>query len=128
MRHLMHQTLAAVAIILMATSVQALEVQAYSADALAKAQKAGQGIALHFHADWCPVCRAQDKVLQGLIGNPDVPGTVFTVDFDHETALKKKLAVRSQSTLVFYKGSVEQSRITGVTDPAELRQAFKAIR
>ena len=29
-------------------------------------EKAGQPVALHFRADWCPTCRAQDKALQSL--------------------------------------------------------------
>jgi len=37
----------------------ALVIQAYSPELLASQQKADKAVALHFHADWCPTCRAQ---------------------------------------------------------------------
>ncbi len=41
--------------------VQALTVSPYSAEALAAAQQAGKPVAVHFHADWCPTCKQQEK-------------------------------------------------------------------
>lgn len=105
----------------------ALDIVPYSAQALDQAQKAGKGVALHFHADWCPTCRAQSKVFESWKGDAKVPGTLMVADYDKEKALKQKLGVRSQSTLIFYKGGKEESRLSGVTDPADLRQALRAI-
>jgi len=45
----------------------ALDIQPYTAETLAAKQQAGAAVALHFHADWCPTCRAQEKVGYVLI-------------------------------------------------------------
>lgn len=108
-----------------ATLAAALEVKPYSADALAQARAAGQPVALHFHADWCPTCRAQDKALQALRADPDLGITVLKVDYDQEKALKREHRVNSQSTLVVFKGAKETARAAGETSPEGLRQLFK---
>ena len=51
------------ALLASATAAQALDIKPYTATALAAAQQAGKPVALHFHADWCPTCKAQAKSL-----------------------------------------------------------------
>lgn len=121
------KTIVAGLLLAFALNAHALEIAPYTPSALAQAQKAGQAVTVHFHADWCPVCKAQDKVLRQWQGDASVPGVLLVADFDTEKALKQQLRVRNQSTLVFYKGTVEQRRITGMTDPEELRRAFLAV-
>lgn len=106
----------------------ALDIAPYSTAALEQAQNAGQNVTVHFHADWCPVCKAQDKVLRQWQGDAAVPGLLLVADFDTEKALKQRLRVRNQSTLVFFKGVVEKNRVSGVTDADDLRRAFLAVR
>ena len=63
--------LALAATLLLASSLsQALTIAPYSPSALAAAQKAGEPVVLHFHASWCPTCRAQDKAFEGLKTDP----------------------------------------------------------
>lgn len=45
------------------SSARALEVKPFSTAALASAQKAGQPVAVHFHAEWCPNCRKQSTLV-----------------------------------------------------------------
>jgi thiol-disulfide isomerase/thioredoxin len=104
----------------------ALDIQPYSAQVLSAEQQAGKPVALHFHADWCPTCRAQAQVLQQWKGDAGVPGTVLVVDYDKEKELRKELGVRMQSTLIVYNGSVEKARVAGETDAAKLRAALRA--
>lgn len=53
---------------------------------------------LFFHAQWCPQCRALEKSIQeGSVPN-DV--TIFKVDYDTQTDLKKKYGVTLQTTVV----------------------------
>jgi len=99
----------------------ALDIKPYSAQALSAEQQAGKPVTLHFHADWCPTCRAQDKVLQQWKGDASVPGTLLVVDYDNEKELKKQLGVRTQSTLIAYHGSVEKARLAGETGADKLR-------
>lgn len=108
-----------------ASLVHALEVEPYSAKALAAAEKAGQPVALHFHADWCPTCRAQDKALQALKEEKGLDVTILTVDYDSEKDLKKRFGIRMQSTIVVLKGTQEVSRLTGDTSADAIRKALK---
>jgi thiol-disulfide isomerase/thioredoxin len=104
----------------------ALEVKPYSAAALAEAQKAGKPVALHFHANWCPTCRAQEKVLQGLKSEAGLDLTVLVANYDTEKSLKRRFNVRAQSTLVVLHGEKETYRVVGDTSPGGIRGALKS--
>ena len=104
----------------------ALEIKPYSAQALAKAQKANQPVALHFHADWCPVCRAQSKVLEGMKADKKMNLTVFVVNYDKEKDMRKQYAVRTQSTIISFIGKVEAGRLAGDSTEAKIREILSA--
>ena len=106
---------------LAASLAQALAVVPYSAAALAAAQKAGAPVVLHFHATWCPTCRAQDKAFEALKADPSLKLTLMQADYDTEKPLEKQLKVNAQSTLIVYRGATERTRSTGETDPARLK-------
>lgn len=104
---------------------QALDIQPYAAERLQQAQSAGKPVALHFHADWCPTCRAQEKAFQTLKADPQLQAaTLLVVDYDKERELKKSLGVRSQSVVIVYKGVRETARVGGETDAAKLKAAL----
>ena len=85
------------------------------------AQGAGGPVAVVFHADWCPTCRAQAPVLSKLANSADFKSlTLFVADFDTQKALKKSLGVSKQSTVVVFKGRQEVARSTGDTQSAAL--------
>jgi len=80
------------------------------------ARAAGKPVAVVFHADWCPTCRAQAPVLKELAQSPELrPVTLYVADFDTERALKKSLGVTTQSTIVVFKNGQEIARSTGDT-------------
>jgi thioredoxin 1 len=106
--------------------VHALEIKPYSAEALAAAEKAGQPIALHFHADWCPTCRAQDKALQTLKNEKGLDLTILTANYDTEKDLERRFNVKMQSTLVVLKGRHEAARLVGDTSAEGIRKALQA--
>lgn len=109
-----------------ASLAQALEIQPFSAAALAQAEKADQAVALHFHADWCPTCRAQAKVLEQLKSEPGLELTVLVASYDDEKALKRRFNVRSQSTLIALHGDKERARMIGDTTAEGIRRVLKA--
>jgi thioredoxin 1 len=115
----------AAALICVAAASHALELKPYSAAALAEAQKADKPVALHFRADWCPTCRAQDKALASMLPEPGLDLTVFVVNYDSEVDLKKRFAIRTQSTLVVLRGQKETARSISDTTAASLRTALK---
>lgn len=119
------QLITAAALLCVAAAAHALDVKPYSAAALAEAQKADKPVALHFGADWCPTCRAQDKLLDAMKAEPGLEITVLAVNYDTEKDLKKQFAIRSQSTLVVLRGQKETGRSINDTTAAGLRTALK---
>lgn len=105
---------------------QALEIKPFTAEALAAAQAAGQPVAVHFHAEWCTTCKQQEKVLAQLKTESGLDLTLLVADYDKEKDLRRALKVRSQSTLVVFRGKEEKARLGGDTEPAKFRAAFKA--
>jgi thioredoxin 1 len=106
---------------------QALEVKPFSAAALASAQKAGQPVAVHFHAEWCPTCRKQSTVLTQLKSDKSLDAvTVLVADYDAERDLRKTLKVRTQSTVIVFNGTTERARVAGETDSAKLAAALRS--
>lgn len=106
------------------TTTFALDIKPFTAQTLKAEQQAGKPVTLHFHANWCPTCRAQEKIFQQWKGDASVPGTLLIVDYDNEKDLKKQLGIRTQSTVITYRGSVEKSRLAGETDADKLRAAL----
>ena len=104
----------------------ALTLTPYSSKAFANLQGAGEPVALHFHADWCPTCRAQDKSLEVLKSDPALKLTVLSVDYDKEVELKKQLNVWGQSTFIVYRGPVETARKIGETSPESIRKTLSS--
>lgn len=109
-----------------AALAQALEVKPYSPEALAAAQAAGKPVAVHFHADWCGTCKQQEKAIAQLKGESGLDLMLLIADYDKEKDLRKAMKVRSQSTMVVFRGKDEKARLGGDTDPAKFRAAFKA--
>ena len=118
--------LLSVALLVAATATQALEIKPYTAAALAEAQKADKPVALHFHADWCPTCKAQAKSLAVLKAEPGLDVLLLVADYDTEKALKTRFKVRGQSTLVVLHGEQERARLVGDTTADALRVALKS--
>ncbi len=116
----------ATALALASSLSHALTVAPYSPAALAAAQKAGQPVVLHFHASWCPTCRAQDKVFDTLKADPSLKVTLMEVDYDKEKALEKQMHVTAQATLIVLHGATERSRSTGETDPGRLKSTLQS--
>ena len=96
----------------------------FSQAAFDAARNAGQTVAVVFHANWCPTCRAQAPVLKELVNSPEMNSlTLYVADFDTEKALRAALRVNQQSTIVVFKGQRESARSTGQTQKAAL-EAF----
>lgn len=104
----------------------ALEVKPFSQEALSAAQSAGKPVAVHFHAEWCSTCKQQEKAIAQLKAESGLDMTLLVADYDKEKELRKAMKVRSQSTMVVFKGRDEKARLSGDTDPAKFRAALRA--
>lgn len=94
---------------------------AYTAAAFNAAVAARQPVAVVFHADWCPTCRAQAPVLKELAESAELKAvTLFVADFDTEKGLRQTLKVARQSTVVVFRNGQEVLRSTGQTSRSDL--------
>ncbi len=85
------------------------------------AQKTGKPVLIDVTAPWCPTCRAQAPILNEIAAEPRFRDLqVFTVDFDSRKDVLRKFGVRSQSTLIVFKGTSEAGRSVGDTSKASI--------
>ena len=88
--------------------------------------KLGKPVVLHFHADWCPTCRAQQAVLDDLMPLAEFKDlTVYRVNYDKEKAMLRSYKVHNQSTFIVFKNGKEVTRSTGETDSALIAELLK---
>lgn len=112
----------ALAFLLFSLSAHALQVQPYTAERLAALQQEGKPVALHFHAGWCGTCAEQERVLNKMKTDNELPAlTLLVVDYDANKPLRKQLKVASQSVFVVYKGKNEVARGGGDTRADAIR-------
>lgn len=86
----------------------------------------GKPVVLDISATWCPTCKAQKPIIDGLMKQPaykDV--TLMAIDFDSAKPTLKKFKVNMQSTLVAFKGEKEVGRSVGDTTPEGLEGLIK---
>ncbi len=86
----------------------------------------GKSVILDISATWCPTCKQQKPIIDGLMKQPaykDV--TLMTIDFDANKPTLKQFKVTMQSTLVAFKGANEVGRSVGDTSPEGLEGLIK---
>lgn len=91
-----------------------------------KLAQEGKPVVLDISATWCPTCKAQKPIIEGLMKQPaykDV--TVMSIDFDSAKPTLKKFKVTMQSTLVAFKGGKETGRSVGDTSPEGIEGLIK---
>lgn len=119
-RHLL-MAMAIGATLSLGSFASAMEAKPFDKQAFESAQKAGKPILIDVSAPWCPTCKAQAPILSRLRNDPRFKNLVsFNIDFDSKKDLLRTLNVRSQSTLIVFKGSTETGRSTGDTNAASI--------
>src|SRR6202051_3069291 len=118
------KTLVAAAFAVLLTTFATLSMSAevpYNQAQFDAMRAAGKPVAVVFHADWCPTCRAQAPLLKDLAQTREFKSlTLFVANFDSEKTLKKSLVVTKQSTIVVFKNGKESARSTGDTQQDSL--------
>lgn len=89
----------------------------YTQEKLNALNKAGKPTLVFIYAEWCPTCRAQEKILgELLLTNEFKDINTLRVDFDAQRSVVRAFRVQYQSTLIVFKGGKELGRMTGETD------------
>lgn len=102
------------------------EIKPFNQQDFDKLTHGGKPVVLDISATWCPTCKAQKPIIDGLMKQPaykDV--TLMTIDFDSAKPTLKKFKVSMQSTLVAFKGDKEVGRSVGDTTPEGLAGLIK---
>lgn len=89
----------------------------------------GKPVVLDISAPWCPTCKVQKPIVEGLMQQPPYQDvTLMNIDFDSAKPVLKKFKVATQSTLIAFKGGKEVARSVGDTSPQGIEGLFqKAI-
>ena len=105
----------------------ALDTKAYDAAAVAADQAAGKPVVIHVTAPWCSTCKSQKSAIESFKDDPSLKDVVlYELDYDTGGDTLKTLNVRSQSTLIAYKGKTETGRSAGDTSAKGLEALMKS--
>lgn len=117
----------AVVSMLAALPAFAVERKPFDPAAFAADQAAGKSIIVDVTAPWCPTCKAQKPIIDGLTDGPDFKDvTIYEIDFDTGKEFMKPFNARSQSTLIAFKGKDETGRSVGDTNPGSIDALLKS--
>ena len=98
----------------------------YTPELLASELAAGKTVFLDFKASWCPTCKAQGRILEGLKAeNPAYEANISFLNADWDTwgesAIVTTMNIPRRSTLVVLKGDKELGRIVADTSKANIK-------
>ena len=115
-----------VALTSLASIAMAGDIKPFNQQEFDQLTKEGKPVVLDISATWCPTCKQQKPIIDGLMKQPaykDV--TLMTIDFDSAKPTLKAFKVSMQSTLIAFKGEKEVARSVGDTTPAGLEGLIK---
>lgn len=115
------KTAALLALSSMISLAMAGEIKPFSPQEFDHLTQQGKPVVLDISAPWCPTCKVQKPIIEGLMQQPaykDV--TLLTIDFDTSKAALKQFKVTMQSTLVAFKGGKEVGRSVGDAKPESI--------
>jgi thioredoxin 1 len=88
-------------------------------------QKEGALILVDIHADWCPTCATQQKLVDAYqAAHPDTALHRLLVDFDKQKEWVKHFKAPRQSTLLLYRGTEQKWFSVAETRAEEIAKAI----
>lgn len=111
---------------LLAAAAFAAEPKPFTQQEFDKLARDGKPVVVDVAATWCPTCKAQKPIIEGLARQPAYQEVaVLLVDFDADKAILRQFEVSTQSTLIAFKGGKESGRSVGDTTPAGIEGIFR---
>lgn len=91
-----------------------------------EAQRQDQLTLVMVHANWCPTCKAQHRIINAYFtDNPDSPIKQLIVNFDTQKRWVTYFKAPRQSTLLLYKGNEQIWFSVAETRSERIVTAFK---
>ena len=117
-----------VAAVCLSTPGHAASAQDFASKTFAEAQNAGRPILIAVHARWCPVCMVQKLVMNTLLWDRKFDEVIYlVVDFDRQKDQVRRFGAMTQSTLIVFRGRVEQGRSVGETDRESISELMEKV-
>lgn len=111
----------AAAAILTAAPAHAGEIRKFDRAAFQALQAKNAPTIVFVHADWCPICRAQEATINKLLSTPAYRSlTVLKIDYDTQKPLWASFGAQKQSTLIAFHGRRETARLAYDADPQKV--------
>ena len=111
----------AAAALMMAAPASAGEIRHFTRANFQTLQTKDAPTIVFVHADWCPICRAQETTINKLLSTPAYRNvTVLRIDFDTEKPVWTSFGVQKQSTLIGFHGRRETARLSYDADPEKV--------
>jgi len=105
-------------------TARAASPEEFTAEHFQSLQDRGEPILVEISADWCPVCAAQQKVLDELYTDDTVQQVHWLkMDWDTQREAAREMGAWRQSTLVLFNNGEEVDRLIAQTD-ADLIASF----
>ncbi len=94
----------------------------------AQVMAAKRPVLVEFGASWCPGCRAESPVLDGLSKTVSGTALVGKVDIDQDGPLAQQYGVNGTPTLLIFKDGKVVKGFQGYTESGTLKAALEAAR
>lgn len=100
----------------------------YTQEKMDALNKAGESTLVFVYADWCPTCKAQEKILGELLSTDEFNGiTTLKVNFDEQKSVLRTFGVKYQSTFILFKNGKEVVRVTAETDRERIAEWLRKV-
>jgi thiol-disulfide isomerase/thioredoxin len=91
------------------------------------AQQSGRPILVDIRASWCPICAAQEPIIERLSTLPEYKDLlILRVDFDSQKDVVRTFSASSQSTLIAFHGTREIGRSVGDANPDSIAKLLRS--
>ena len=115
------------AVTLTGTPVPAAQTANFDRAQFNAAQQTGRPILVDIRASWCPVCAAQEPIIERLSALPEYKDLlILPVDFDSQKDAVRTFSASSQSTLIAFHGTRETGRSVGDTNADSIAKLFRS--
>lgn len=106
--------------------VNAINILDFDRNNFIKRVRAGDRLAIWFHAPWCPTCQLQEQAIARL-ADDGFELDIVKVDFDTSASLRRVLRVPTQSMFILFDGGKELARSIGYVRAEQIKVILEEL-